>query len=803
VSDFIHAVRALRKNPAFALVAVLTIGVGIAANTALFSVYDRLVLSPVSVPRPSTLVAIWTRNPQMNLYAPAISWPRYEEMRDGTRTLASVGISAFDNFTLTGNGDPEQLNGQRISNTFFPTLGVLPAIGRNFTADEDLPNGPSVCILSYELWQTRFGGRALAGETITLNGQPWQVVGIMPPKLTSPFNQTQIFAPRVFEVGGLTPIQIQNGAGYAQPIARLKPGVSLKQAADDLLAIGRASHDRAPTRLDANNTTEPRMFVDSIVGNLEPTFNALLGAVGFVLLIACANVTALFLSRLTSRQREIAVRQSLGATRATILRQFMVESIVFSVIAGFVGVLLALWALSAIQSLVASQLPPNTQLTLDGRALFFTALISAMTAILVGAVPAVQAAQGPVVEVLKDNVRGSSTGRGGQYRALLIIGEVALSVVLLVGSALLLVSFVRLQRTAPGFDPAGIATAFVGIPASRYKTQDERTQFFEQVIERLRTEPGVTDAAAAINIPMNGFNPRSPYAVGGRPVPPLPQRAIAGFGVVSDAYFHLMRIPLVLGRTFDARDRSGSPGVCIINASFARRLFPDESAIGHTMLRGRDAEITMEIVGVVDDVRTNGLNSPVQDDIYYPMPQLGPVGMGVLARTAGDANRLQASIRSAVAGVDPAQAISFFTTLDTAVANSLGAQRIVASLTVVFAGIALVLSAVGLYSVVAYAVSQRTSELGIRLALGAQRGQVIALVMRGGLQLVAAVLAIGLIAAAVTARLIHSLLYAVQPLDPAIYGGVAVLFTAIAAFACLVPSLRAARIDPLLAMRVE
>ena len=801
--DLAHAVRALRKSPGFSLVAILTIGVGIGANTSLFSVYDRLVLSPVTIPNPSTLIAIWTNNPRLNLNAPAISWPRYEEIRDGARGFASVGISAFDNFTLTGNGDPEQLNGLRISASFFPTLGVMPALGRNFTADEDLPNGPAVCVISHELWQARFGGTRLVGETITLNAQPWQVVGIMPPHLTAPFGQVQVFAPRVYEVGGLTPIQVQNGAGYAQPIARLRPGVSLTQARDQLAAISRASHDRFATRLDANNTSEPRLFVEALVGNLAPTFNALLGAVAFVLLIACANVAALFLGRLTSRQKEIAVRQSLGATRGQVVRQFIVESFVFSIVAGAVGTLLALWALSAIQSLVSSQLPPNTTLTLNARALLFTGAVSAITALLVGLVPAVQASRGPVVEVLKDTMRGSSSASGGRFRAALIVAEVALSVVLLVGSSLLLVSFLRLQRTSPGFEPRGAATAFVGVPLTRYKTAEQQAQFFDRVIDQLRALPGVTDAGAAIGIPLSGFNPRSPYSVGGRPVPPLPQRSIANLGIVSDDYFHLMQIPMVAGRRFNSGDRSGSLNVCIINESFAKRLFPGESPLGKILLRGRDAEIRAEIVGVIHDVKTNGLNNPAPDEIYYPMRQLGRPGMGVIARTTGDAERLQSSIRAAVAAVDPNQPISFFTTLETTVANSVGVQRIVASLTVVFAAIALVLSAVGLYSVVAYAVSQRTPEIGIRLALGAQRAQVIGLVMRGGLQLVAIGLVVGFTAAAATGRLINTLLYNVRPLDPIIYAGVAGLFTAIAAVACLIPSLRAARLDPLLALRAD
>jgi predicted permease len=804
MSDVKTAIRALRKSPGFSAVAILTIAVGIGANTALFSVYDRLVLNPVTIPRPSSLLAIWASNPQTGLNAPALSWPRYEAIRDYSTSFSSVGISAFDNFSLTGNGDPEQLNGLRVSASFLPTLGILPAVGRNFAADEDLPNGPAVCIITHELWQTRFGGRrTIVGERIMLNGQPWEIVGVLPPRFSPPFAQAQVLAPRVFEVGGLTPLQVQNGSGYAQPIARLKPGVSLQQAKSDLAAVGAGYRQRFATRLDANNMSEPLMFVASLVGNLEPTFYTLLGAVAFVLLIACANVASLFLSRLSTRLKEIAVRQSLGATRGQVVRQFLVESLVFSIVAGGLGVLVAVWALAAIEGLVKTQLPPNTTLSLNWRALLFTGTVTLVTALLVGVAPAIQAARATLVDVLKDGARGSSGERGGRFRAALIVGEVALSVILLVGSSLLLISFIRLQRTAPGFEARGAATAFVGVPASRYPTAGQQAQFFDRVIERLMATPGVGDAAAVLGLPLSSFNPRSPYGVGGRPVLPLPQRPIANLASVSDNYFRLMRITLVEGRPFNASDREGSPGVCIINESFAKRLFPGESPIGKVMLRGPDAAIRSEIVGVIRDVKTNGLNVPAPDEMYYPMRQLGRPAMSVVARTDGDPAALQSIIRSAVASVDKEQPISLFTTLETNVAQSLGVQRIVASLTAVFAAIALLLSAIGLYSVLAYAVAQRTAEIGIRMALGAQRDQVVTLIMRGGLRLTLVGLAIGLAGAAAAARLIRSLLFDVQPLDPTVYAGAALLFLTVGTLACLLPSLRASRIDPLLALRAD
>ncbi len=804
MSDFRTACRALWKTPGFSLVAILTIAIGIGANSALFSVYDLLVLNPVTIPQPSSLVALWTNNPKLAFNAPALSWPRYQEIRAHARSFSSVGLSAFDNFTLTGNGDPEQLTGLRVSSTFLPTLGILPAAGRNFAAAEDLPNGPAVCILSHELWMTRFGGRStIVGETIMLNSQPWQVVGVMPARLTAPFSQVQVFAPRVFQVNGLTPVQIDNGAGYAQPIARLASGVSLQAATADLSAIDRSYHERFAGRLDAENNTEPRLFVEALVGNLEPTFYTLLGAVGFVLLIACANVASLFLSRLSARQKEIAVRLAIGASRAHLIRQFLVESLVFSVAAGALGLLFAQWSLTGVQTIVGSQLPPNTLLSLNWRVFEFTAAVTLISALLVGLLPSLHASRAHLVEALKDSARGSSSAGGARFRSMLIVGEVALSVVLLVGSSLLLIGFLRLQHTAPGFDPQGTASAFVGVPTSRYTTPRQQARFFTDVVERLRDHPQVVAAAAGLGLPVSGFNPRSPYSVGGRIILPLPQRPLANLAIVSEDYFKVMRIPLVAGRSFTADDRDGGPGACIVNESLARRLFPTESALGKVILRGRNAEISAQIVGVIRDVKTNGVNVQAPDELYYPIRQLPQPGMFFVARTTGDPSALEAVIRSTVAGIDRNQPISLFTTLDASLATSLGTQRIVASMTVIFAGLALLLSAGGLYAVLAHAVSRRTSEIGIRMALGAKPRQVVGLVMRNGFGLVGIGLAVGIAAAAAAAHLIRTLLFEVRPLDPLVYVAVSALFLVVAALACLIPSARAARIDPLRALRAD
>jgi putative ABC transport system permease protein len=798
-----NAFRSLLNSPSFSLVSILTLAVCVAANAAIFSVYDRLVLHPIALPSPSTLVAIWTNNPQNNFYAPALSWPRYVELSRGTRSFASLGISAFDNFTLTGPGEqPLQLNGLRVSGGFFQTLGVRPARGRDFTAEEDVPSGPPVCILSHEFWLTRFGGReSLVGEMIQLNGQSWQVVGVMPPQLSAPFTQTQIFAPRVFEIAGLTSAQVDAGAGYAQAIARLAPGVSLDQATSELQASSLAYHQHFPSKLDANNVSVPRDFAEAIGANLRPTFYTLLCAVAFVLLIACANVASLFVGRLNGRQKEIAVRQSLGATRGSIVRTMLTESLLVSSIAAVIGMFLSRWALQGIALSAAAQLPPNIVFSLNWRALLLIVSIALVSALIVGLVPAINASKTDLVTILKDATRGSSGARGGRLRSSLIVAEVALSVVLLVGASLLLLSFLSLQRTAPGFDPTGVATAVVGVPTGRYPTGPEQANFFVRVLDRLRTNGQITHAAASIGLPVAGFNARAPYSVAGRTILPLPQRPLATFQVVSEDYFATLRIPIAMGRAFTAEDRQGAAPVCIINQTLATHLFPTESALGHVILRGRDADVPQTIVGVIADVRSNGLNAPTPEEVYYPMRQLGKPALNVSARgSTADTAWLQNAIRAAVADVDRDQAIAFFQSLDTLLSQSLGIQRIVATMTGCFAGLALVLAAIGLYSVVAHAVAQRTNEIGIRMALGARPGQVVSLIMSGGLKLVAIGLVLGLAGAWGVTRYMQSLLSNVQPLDPVVYGSVAIFFALVAAAACLVPSLRASRIDPLLAL---
>ena len=805
LSDFLLAFRQLRKSPLVTCAAIASLALALGANTALFSIFDRLVVRPHTFRDPDTLVRVWTNDPARNIVSPGISLPRFELLRDNQTSFTHFSASTFAGLGYTRDGgEPEQVQAMRVTRGFFPALGIEMARGRNFLAEEDVPGAAPVVVLTHEFWLTRLGGRESAvGESLLLNGTPHTIVGILPPRLSNPFSTVLLFITRTWEPPNLSPMQVQAGASYLQLTARLKPGVSFEQANLEIAALGRRYGTDFATRMDAASPIEIRTLTVEMGGNIRPTLRMLLAAVLAVLLIACANVSNLFLARLSARQKEIAVRLSLGATRAHLIRQFLVESAVFAFVATAVGVVLSLFGLRLVEQFAVNQLPANTAFELSGPTLAFTALFGALTALGVGLAPAWQASRIGLAEVLKDTARGQPGGtRGARFRAGLIVAEVGLAVVLLIGSALLLLSFLRLQDTPPGLDPRGIGYAFVALPAERYRTPLQQAEFHEQVIARLLTFPQVKAAAASVGLPLGGI-PIAPYTVNGQPIRPLSERPLVGLQYVTGGFFQVHQIPLREGRTFTTRDREGAPPVCIVNEAFAKRVFPGESAIGKSLRRGRDAEIVVEIVGVVGDVRSQGLGTPPPDVIYYPLLQIGRAGVNLFARIDGDPAALQALMRQAVAESDRNQPISAFSTMETLVRANTGFQQLVAGLTGVFAGVALLLTAVGLYSVLAYSVGQRTGEIGIRMAIGASPHDIVRLILGQGLRLVGFGLALGLAAAAASAWLIRSLLFNVEPFNAPLYLAVTVVFLLVAACACLLPSLRASRIDPLVALRTD
>ena len=800
------ALRSLLKTPGFTAVAILTIAIGIGANTVLFSVFNTVVLNPLDFPQSDRLVRAWVDDPTGNFSAPASSWPKYEHYRDNSKSFSGISASTFHNATLTDVGDAQQLNGLTVTSNFLGVHGVSVQQGRGFTSEDDVIGGPNTIILSHELWEDRFGGRAsILNEVIQLNGVATTVIGVLPPRLPFPYNQIQYLVPRPDEQAGIPLPQVQaGGAIYLQLTARLKEGVSITSADAEMHTLSAGYNAQFPERMDANSDHLLRTYVDELVGNTKPTFYLLIAACGFVLIIACANIAALFLGRLSSRQKEIAVRLSLGATRRDIIRQFLTESLLFSLLAGGLGVLFSMWAISAVAALAANQLPRAEEIAFGSSALLFSLLAALVTAVLVGIVPAWQASRTELTDALKDTARTGGGGNAGRrFRSALIVAEVALSVTLLVGAGLLMTSFWKLLHTETGFDATGVATAFVNLPANRYDTQEKRAGFYTAVTAELTRQPAITHASAIIGLPLSGFTPISPYTVGGTAIVPLPQRPLAGLRLAGTDYKSLLGLTLKAGRWFAETDTIDTPRVAVINESLARKLFSDESAIGRTLLTGLNADVVHEIVGVIADVKTTGLNQPPPDEIYYHVNQRANNGMGIAARTTGDPIALQSAIRSAVASVDRTVAISFFQTLDQITNNSLGIQRIAAGLIGCFSGIAFLLAIVGLYSVLAYNVTQRTNEIGIRMALGALPHQVIRMVLSQGLRLVMVGVLMGLIASAFASKLIASLLFGVEPINGLIYALVTVSFALVATLACLLPANRAAKVNPLTALRSE
>lgn len=800
-----YACRQLLKAPLLSSAAVLSLALAIGANTALFTIFYELILRPHTFKDPDTLVRVWINNPKNGLVAPAVSRAKYELIRDEQRSFAELAGSTFSSFSYSRTGaDPEQLTGQRVTEGFFRVLGVQPIRGRTFTPEEDKPGAPPVAVVSYEFWQTRLGGLESAiGAPLRLNGVDNTVIGVLPPHLSNPFRNAQVFITYSWAPPQLLPAQVDAGATYMQTTARLKPGITFAEANKEIEMLAKRYGTAFASRLDAQNPTELRTLTEELAGNLRPTLRLLLGAVGFVLLIACANVSNLFLASLSARGKEVAVRLSMGAERRHLLRQFLVESLLFSVIATLVGSFIGRLGLLGITQAAANQLPPNTEFTFNGWTFAFMAGICALSALLVGLVPALQASRVGIAEVLKDATRGAPGGtRGTRFRSGLVIVQVAMSVVLLIGSALLLVSFYRLQATAPGLRTEGVATAFVSAPAERYKTPPEQAEFYLRVIERLLAIPQVKEASVAFGLPLNG-SPVAPYTIFGNPVLPLAERPLANYHAVTADFFKTLGIPVKDGRVITDADRAGMPNVCVINESFAKKIFPKGRAVGQILLRGRDAEVQVQVVGVVGDVKSNGLNAPPPDAIYYSFAQMGKPGANLVARVDGDPDSLQPLMRTAVAQVDSLQPISFFQTMDNVLQQTVGFQKLLAGLVAIFASVALVLTAIGLYSVIAYSVSQRTSEIGIRMAMGARPGQIVAHVLGGGMRLVVIGLVAGLLGAASSAQLMTTVLYAVQPIHPPLYTGVSALFCAIAALACLLPARRAARVDPLLALRCD
>ena len=799
--DLRHAVRQLLKSPGFTAVAVAGLGLGIGANVALFSVINAVFLRPLPYRDADRLVRLRSTEEASNLRRVGFSYSRFLEVQQRQQVFSDLALSAGNAFTLTGRGDPEQVVALHASASLLPTLGLEPLLGRNFSAAEDRPGGERVALVSHGMWRERFNSDpSIVGQALTLDGAPYTIIGVLPQAASAlPLNQFRVWVTRPAEVPYLAPSQLNNGGYFFQAFARLRPGVSLEQArgAMDVIAAGyRAAH---PAHRDAPSRIELLPLLADAVGEQRRSYVMLFGAVGCVLLIACANIANLLLARFAARRKEIAARLALGATRGRVVRQLVTESMIVALLGGAVGVLAAQWALGLVVTLGADFIPRAVEIALDRNALAFSLLVSLATGLAIGVLPGLQAARVNVNETLKEASRGS-TGTGHRLRSGLLVAEVALSIVLLVAAGLLLASFARLQRVAPGFNPQGVFTAQVVVP-SRYDDA-KLVAFYEQLYRRLSTLPGSSSAALTDRVPLTGAQGPAPVAVMGRALAPLSERATANRHLVSPTYFSTLGIPIRAGRDFNERDSARVPHVVIINETFARRLFPGEDPIGRTLITGM-AQLPSQIVGVVADVRGEALNTPPDAEYFLPALQRPEAFTNILVRTNISPAAMTPAVRDALRAVDPDIPLLQPQALTARIAQTIADRQLALILLAAFAGLALLIASLGVYSVMARLVAFRTSEIGIRMALGASPRAVMRMVLGQGRRLTLAGIGLGGVAAFLVARLMRQMLYEVSPGNPLIYLAVAAMLLVVAELAAWLPARRATRIDPVIALRSE
>jgi predicted permease len=800
VSELRYAVRQLLKSPGFTAVAVLGLALGIGANVALFSVVNSVFLRPLPYHEPDRLVRVSSTHAAQQLTRVGFSYPRYQEVAARQQVFSDLALSGFNAFTWTGRGDPEQLIGLQASAALLPTLGLQPAIGRNFSAAEDRPGGEPVVLVGHELWQQRFNGDAgILGQAITLDGRPYTVIGVLSAAATAfPLNQIQIWVPRPSELPFLVPAQLNNGGYFFQAIARLRPHVSLQQARDAMDVIAAGYREAHPANVDAHSQIELVPLLDDAVGDERQSYLLLFAAVGCVLLIACANIANLLLARFAGRRREIAARFALGAERRDVIRQLVTESMLVAGLGGVLGVVLAQWTVRSLVTFGADLIPRALDIAIDPLALAFALAVTLLTGLAIGVLPALQAARVNVQEALKDASRGS-TGGGRRLRASLLVAEVSLALVLLIAAGLLVTSFARLQAVQPGFQPEGVFTAQVALPPQRYAGAALVT-FYERFFARLAALPAGSSAALTDRVPLTGGQTPAPVAVVGRPLPPMSERAQANRHLVSPRYFATLGIPLRAGRDFDERDNARMPHVVIVNETFAQRHFPGENPLGRTLVTGM-GQREAQIVGVVADVRSTGLNTPPEADYFLPALQRPETFTNILVRSTLAPAAMAPLVREALRGVDPDLPLLEPDALSARIAETVANRRLALVLLASLAGLALVLACLGVYSVMAHLVAFRTSEIGIRMALGASPAAVMRLVLGHGRKLTLIGIGLGIAGSLAVSRLMQQTLFEVDAADPAIYAGLSVLLLLVAESASWFPARRATRIDPVIALR--
>ena len=803
INDIRFCVRGLWKRPGFTVVAVLTLALGIGANTAIFSVVNAVLLKPLQFHDPERLVIVWEDATfagfPRNTPAPA----NYVDWKTQTQSFVDMAATAESTFNLTGDGDPERVAAYSVTANFFPLLGVPPALGRVFTADDDRPGAHNVVMLSHGLWQSRYGSDPqIINRDIQLNGAKYTVVGVMPAGFQFFESDVRLWVPIALDAEDLA----TRGGHYLKVIARMKPGVTLDQAQADLAAVmARVAKDHPAETMDGKLGAFAVPLREELAGDVRGSLVVLLVAVAFVLLIACANVAGLMLARAVARRREIALRIALGAGRVRVVRQLLTESLLLAAVAGVLGSVLAYWSFAFLQKLVPEQMALLTSLTLDTRILLFTLLISLATGVVFGLVPALQSAKVDLNEALKQSMRVTSTGK---LRSALIVFEVALSLVLLVGAGLLIQTLFQLFNQYSMLQPEQVLTMRTVLPRTKYNEPPKRDAFYQQVLDRVENLPGVVAAGYTTSVPLSwkggtsGFVPEGITA----PIPGLAYDA--NHRQVSANYLQTMNIPLRAGRYFDTRDNANSMAVVIINETMARQYWPGQNALGRRFNIGDPNDGPWaEIVGIVADVRQMGLDEPVKAEMYMPYQQVtdwpGYTPRDLAIRTAGDPLSVAGSVRQIVREVDPDQPISNIATMSEVLGVEAAQRRMGMIMLAAFAGLALLLASLGIYGVLAYFVTQHTNEIGVRIALGASRRNILALVLKKGMGLTLLGVVIGLAASLALTRLMSSLLFGVNASDPVTFIIVPLLLATVAMLACWIPARRATKVDPMIALRYE
>jgi putative ABC transport system permease protein len=808
LKDIRYAFRQLIRHPAFSLIAILALALGIGANTAIFSVVNAVLVRPLPYRAPEQLVWLWGTNPLNDIPKESASYPDFKDWREQAQSFqAMAGFANAAPILTGGDAEPERLPGAVVIGDFFTILGVEPVLGRKFLPEENEQGKNRVALLSHELWQKRFAGDPkIVGQQMIVNGNPHTIVGVMPADFQHPAAAVRKAVQLWLPLAVSDNMRQSRRGDFLSVIARLKPEATIDRARAEMKGIAARLEKQYP---DSN--TAWGVIVESvhetITGDIRPALLLLLGAVAFLLLIACANVANLLLSRASSRQREISIRAALGASRGRVVRQLLTENLLLSLAGGALGLLFAVWGIQALLALSPGNIPRLQSIGIDGEVLLFTLGVSLVTGVIFGLAPALAASKPNLNDALKEGGRSAAESSGGRrLRNALAVAEIALSLVLLVGAGLLIRSFVHLQQVKPGFNPRHLLTVELSLPTAKYKEDPQVIQFFDQLQSAIRQQPGVEGATISTDLPLGGDADFLAFSVEGRQLAPTDRTPDAESRVIDPEYFRTLEIPLRRGRLLDNRDTEGVPDAVVINETLARKYFAGQDPLGKRITFGdpqaADAQ-WYNIVGIVSDVHGTRLNEAPYAQLYTSYRQTPRRAFTLIVRTAGQPAVMLTSIREQIWGLDRQQPLYNVRTMDEVLAQAMARPRFNMMLITILAGVALVLAAVGIYGVISYSVTQRTHEIGVRVALGASTRDVLKLVIGQGMLLAGTGLALGLIAAFAVTRVMASLLFSVSATDPLTYFGLAGLLGGIALLACYVPARRATKVNPVTALRAE